>query len=145
MAQLGGWAGYGVEDGRNERRGERRWVVLELTPAPDHVRRCSGRDEVVAAIHDRTIRRIRDLPVFEDPVELEVERLRLACPRCGQRLEQLDWLDPHARVTRRLAGSVARLCAATSVLHAARWHAIDWKTPTTIAFRGLERPGGSVG
>src|SRR3546814_16715553 len=74
---MGGWAGYRVEDWRHERRGERRWLVLELTPAPDHVRRCSGCDEVVAAIHDRTIRRIRDLPVFEDPVELEVERLRL--------------------------------------------------------------------
>ena len=120
IAQLGGWVGYRVDDWRHERRGERRWLVLELTPVPDHVRRCSGCGEAVAAIHDRTVRRIRDLPVFEDLVELEVERLRLACSRCGPRLEQLDWLDPHARVTRRLSESVARLCGATSVRHAAK-------------------------
>lgn len=144
MSLLGGWAGYRVEDWRHEWRADRRWLVLELTPSPDGVRRCSGCGEAVAAIHDRTIRRIRDLPVFEDLVELEVERLRLACPRCGPRLEQLDWLDPHARVTRRLADSVARLCAVTTVLHAARWHGIDWKTAKTIDFRTLERTVGPV-
>lgn len=125
MAQLGGWAGYRVADWRHERRGERRWLVLALIPAPGHVHRCSGCGSAVEAIHDRTVRRIRDLPVFEDTVELEVERLRLACLQCGPRLEHLDWLDPHARVTRRLADSVARLCAATSVQHAARWYDID--------------------
>src|SRR5690606_27606699 len=97
----------------------------------------------VAAIHDRTIRRIRDLPVFEDRVELQVERLRLACPDCGPRLEQLDWLDPHARVTRRLADSVARLCAASSIRSAAKWFGLDWKTVKTIDFRYLERTLGS--
>jgi len=144
IAQLGGWVGYRVEDWRHEWRGKRRWLVLELTPAPDHARRCSGCGEKVAAIHDRAIRRIRDLPVFEDPVELEVERLRLVCPRCGPRLEQLDWLDPHARVTRRLAESVARLCAVTSILQVARWFGLDWKTVKTIDFRHLERTLGPI-
>lgn len=144
MAQLGGWAGYRVADWRHERRGERRWLVLALMPAPGHVHRCSGCGSAVEAIHDRTVRRIRDLPVFEDPVELEVERLRLACLQCGPRLEHLDWLDPHARVTRRLADSVARLCAATSVQHAARWYDIDWKTAKAIDVRALERRVGPV-
>lgn len=118
--------------------------MLELTPAPDQERRCSGCGEAVAAIHDRTIRRVRDLPVFEDPVELEVERLRLTCPRCGPRLEQLDWLDAHARVTRRLAESVARLCAVTSILQVARWFGLDWKTVKAIDFRHLERTLGPI-
>ena len=139
IAQLAGWVGYRVEGWRHAHRGARRWLVLELTPVPGHVLHCSGCGDAVAAIHDRTVRRIRDLPVFEDPVELEVERLRLACPRCGPRLEQLDWLDRLARVTRRLADSVARLCAATSVQHAANWHGIDWKTARAIDFRALQR------
>ena len=71
-------------------RDMRRWLVIELQPEADRTRRCSGCGEDVAAIHDRTVRRIRDLPVFEDRVELRVPRLRLACPRCGPRLEQLD-------------------------------------------------------
>ena len=144
IAQLGGWVGYRVEAWWHEQRGERRWLAVKLRPAPGEVRRCSGCGEVVAAIHDRTLRRIRDLPVFGAPVELHVERLRLACPRRGPRLERLEWLDPHCRVTRRLADSVARLCAVTSVLHAARWHGIDWKTAKAIDFRALERRLGPV-
>src|SRR5690606_23981413 len=49
------------------------------------------------------------------------------------------WLAPHARVTRRLAESVVRLCAGTSVRHTARWFGLDWKTVKAIDFRHLER------
>ena len=129
---------------RHEPRAARRWLILELTPAPDQVRCCSGCGEAVEAIHDLQLHRIRDLSLFEDPVELEVERLRLACPRCGPRLEQLDWLERYARVTRRLADSVARLCTATSVRYAAHWHDIDWKTAKAIDFRTLERRMGPI-
>jgi transposase len=139
MSQLGGWVGYRVSGWRHEQRGTRRWLVIELAPETGLTRLCSGCGEDVAAIHDSTCRRIRDLPVFEDPVELHVPRLRLACPRCGPRLEQLDWLEPHARVTRRLARSVARFCTVASVRHAARWHGLDWKTAKAIDFRELER------
>ena len=139
IAQLGGWTGYRVSGWRHEARGARRWLVVELAPDGSLERICSGCDRLVAAIHDRTLRRIRDLPVFDDPVELRVPRLRLACPGCGPRLEHLDWLDPHARVTRRLAGSVARFCTVASVRHAARWHGLDWKTAKAIDFRELER------
>lgn len=139
ISQLGGWAGYRVSGWRHEQRGTHRWLVIELDPETGRTRFCSGCGERVAAIHDRTCRRIRDLPVFEDPVELRVPRLRLACPRCGPRLEQLDWLEPHARVTQRLARSVARFCTVASVRHAARWHGLDWKTAKAIDFRELER------
>lgn len=114
-------------------------MVVELAPDGAGARICSGCGGSVRAIHDRTARRIRDLPVFDDPVELHVPRLRLACPCCGPRLERLDWLDPHARVTRRLARSVARFCTVASVRHAARWHGLDWKTAKAIDFRELER------
>lgn len=144
MAQLGGWVGYGVGSWRHEQRGERRWLILELVAQADAVRRCSGCGASVSAIHDRSVRRIRDLPVFEDAVELRVPRLRLACPNCGPRLERLDWLDPHARVTRRLAENVARLCTVTSILHAARWFGLDWKTVKRIDFRHLERTLGPI-
>ena len=144
MSRLGGWTGYRVGKWRYELRRQQRWLVIELEPTPGAQRQCTGCGQAVVAIHDWTMRRIRELPVFGAPVELHVPRLRLACQGCGPRLEQLDWLDPHARVTRRLADSVARLCAVTSVLHAARWHGIDWKTAKAIDFRALERRLGSV-
>ena len=139
ISQLGGWGGYSVSCWRHEQRGDRRWLLLDLVPdlRSEHV--CSGCGDVVTTIHDRTLRRIRDLPVFDDPVELRVPRLRLACPRCGPRLERLDWLAPYSRVTRRLAQSVARFCTVASVQHAARWHGLDWKTAKAIDFRELER------
>jgi transposase len=145
MAQLGGWEGYGVAGWRHEQRGDRRWLIVELVPSDGVARCCSGCGASVAAIHDRSMRRIRDLPLFEHPVELRVPRLRPACPACGPRLQRLAWLDPHCRVTRRLAESVARLCAVTSVLHAARWYGIDWKTAKAIELPELGVPPGPGG
>lgn len=144
MSQLGGWVGYGVANWRHEQRGGRRWLVVELEALAGVRRACSGCGAAGSSVHDSSLRRIRDLPVFEDPVELLVPRLRLACGRCGPRLERLDWLDPHARVTRRLAENVARLCAVTSILQAARWYGLDWKTVKRIDFRYLERTLGPV-
>jgi len=135
---LCGWSGYHVVSVRRDERSGQPWCVIELAPDLDVARRCSGCDALTMSVHDQTRRRIRDLPIFDAAVELHVPRLRVACPTCGPRLEQLDWLDSHARVTRRLAASVARLCAATSVRHAAEWHRIDWKTAKAIDFRHLE-------
>src|SRR5690606_30121598 len=124
--------------------GGRRWLVVELEALAGVQRVCSGCGTAGSPVHDSSLRRIRDLPVFEDPVELLVPRLRLACGGCGPRLERLDWLDPHARVTRRLAENVARLCAVTSIRQAARWYGLDWKTVKRIDFRYLERTLGPV-
>jgi hypothetical protein len=71
----------------------------------------------MAAIHDLAERRIRDLPLFEYRVELRLPRVRVACPQCGPKLEQLSWLAPYARVTTRLAESVGRLCAVMALRH----------------------------
>lgn len=139
MSQLGGWVGYRIESWAETQRADRTWLVFKLRPDQGAKHICSGCGQPVGAVHDRTLRRIRDLPIFDYAVELVVPRFRLACPRCWPRLEQLDWLDPHARVTRRLARNVARLCAGTSVRHAAQWFGLDWKTVRTIDFRHLER------
>ena len=73
-----------------------------------HERCCSRCGRLMPAIHDLEERRIRDLPLFEHWVELRVLRVRVECPTCGPKLERLAWLAAYARVTRRLAESVAR-------------------------------------
>lgn len=95
-------------------------------------------------IHDHTVRRIRDLPIFDEPVELEVQRQRLACSGCGPKLEHLDWLDRHARVTHRLAQSVSRMCATTSIHATAKWHSLDWKTVKALDFKHLVQTLGPI-
>lgn len=144
IARLGGWVGYGVEDDCLEDRAGVRWCVIRLQPEPGRQRCCDGCGIPVSAVHDVVERRVRDLPIFEHPVELIVPRVRVACPVCGPRLERLPWLDRWARVTTRLATNVARLCAVMSIRHVANFYLLDWKTVKTIDSRHLERELGPI-
>lgn len=95
-------------------------------------------------MHDLQWRRVRDLPLFEHAVELEVPRLRVACAHCGPKLELLGWLQPYARVTQRLAESVSRLCAVMSIRHVAEYFDLNWKTVKEIDKRARGRRLGPV-
>ena len=82
--------------------------------------------------------------MFEHAVQLELPRLRVACPRCGPKLELLGWHDPYARVTERLAESVSRLCAVISIRHVADDFGVNWKAVKNIDKGSLERRLGPV-
>jgi len=144
MSRLGRWEGYRVTQDAIELRDGQSWCVIDLSAVRGHPRCCSGCGRLVRAIHDFERRRVRDLPLFEHRVELIVPRVRVACPACGPKLERLAWLDPYARVTRRLGESVARLCRVASVLHVARFFALDWKTVKELDRASLERDLGPV-
>ena len=144
IALLGGWVGYEVSETYLERHGERSCCLIRLQPAPDIPRACIGCGEKTRAVHDVVERRVRDLPAFDHPVELIVPRVRVECPRCGPRLEELEWLAPWARITTRLAESVARLCAVMSIRHVAQFYGLDWKTVKDIDRRHLERQLGPI-
>lgn len=144
IARLGDWVGYEYVESWEEQRGQARWCVIRLQASAGLTRSCSGCGASTTAIHDSEQRRVRDLPIFEVPVELLVPRLRLACGQCGPKLERLDWLEPYARVTSRLARSVARLCKVMSLRHVARYYGLAWTTVKLIDFRHLERELGRV-
>jgi transposase len=90
------------------------------------------------SIHDRTIRQIRDLPVFGRPTTLHLPRRRVWCMRCGPALERLSWLDKGARITRRLAEFASALLEAMTVQDAAALLGLDWKTVRAIDKLQLE-------
>lgn len=144
ISRLGSWEGYVVEDEQEERRDTVTWCVIHLRLRPRRLRRCSGCGQRVSSIHDVQSRRVRDLPIFETPVELVVPRVRVLCPRCGPKLEQLSWLEPYARTTVRLEASVARLCKVMSVRHAAAFYGLAWTTVKRIDQRYLERELGPI-
>lgn len=144
MSQVGGWEGYVVEEDRIEQREGQSWCVIGLSVVPDRLRCCSGCGAFTQTIHDVEVRRIRDLPVFEHHVELIVPRIRVACSGCGPRIERLTWLEPYARVTQRLAQSVARLCQVASVRHVARFFHLHWSTVKELEKAYLERTLGPV-
>jgi transposase len=102
-------------------------------------RQCNHCGVSSRAVHDHRERRVRDLPLFEHCVELIVPRVRVACARCGPKVERLSWLEPYARVTRRLAESVIQLCRVASIRHVAHFLGLDWKTVKELDFASLER------
>lgn len=145
---LGGWEGYVLgtigrlsagEEGR-----KRPEVWIELLPKPDHPRRCSGCGQTTTAVHDTTERWVRDLPILDADTRLLVHRVRVHCPHCGPRIEELDWLDSHARFTRRLGESVTRLCALLPIKQVAEYFGLHWDTVKRLDKEHLQRTLGPV-
>ena len=146
---LGGWEGYRLSGVRRvgvvaEYSEAHPVIEIELEPCADRVKRCNGCLQEVDRVHDFTVRRVRDLNILDARTILIVPRCRLNCPRCGRKLEQLDWLARYARVTRRLAQSVARLCAVLPIKHVAAYVGLDWGTVKQIDQNHLEDTLGSV-
>lgn len=147
-AILGGWEGYSLgtvgrfEAGQDGRA--RPEVMIELHPIRGHPRICGGCGQRCTSIHDTTERWVRDLPLLDADTTLLVHRVRVACPHCGPKLERLAWLEPYARVTTRLAESVARLCQVLPIRHAANYFDLDWKTVKRIDKAYLLRTLGDV-
>ena len=144
---LGGWEGYQI--GTVQRfeaggKGPAAQVWIELRPLAGRVKVCDGCGQTVAAVHEVSERWVRDLPILEAQTHLRVHRCRLACPRCGPKLERLNWLDRHARVTVRLAESVARLCAVLPIKHVAQQYGLGWDRVKAIDKTYLNRTLGPV-
>jgi transposase len=87
---------------------------------------------------------VRDLPILDADTWLLVHRVRVLCLRCGPKLERLDWLDRYARVTRRLASSVVRLCQVLPVKHVAEHFELNWKTVKSLDKAHLKETLGPV-
>jgi len=69
---------------------------------------------------------------------LLVQRFRVACPKCGPKLEHLAWLERYARVPKRSAESVARLCRVLPVKHVADFCGLGWDAVKAIDKAYLE-------
>lgn len=90
---LGGWEGYSLGTvGRMATDSSREDVLIELHPLRGHPRRCSGCGQCVTAMHDSEERWVRDLPILDAETWLLVHRVRVDCPDCGPKLEDLSWL-----------------------------------------------------
>ena len=145
IEKLGEWEGYciGTADRMTVANGITE-IWLELLPAPDHIPVCSHCGHTADSIHQSVERWVRDLPLFGFATRLLVHRRRIHCPYCGPKLEHLSWLEPCARVTKRLSESVARLSRLLPIKQVAAWFDLDWKTVKRIDKHALERELGPV-
>ncbi|AIO64333.1 helix-turn-helix domain of transposase ISL3 family protein [Burkholderia mallei] len=131
LQALGCWTGYRLE--RVEwPQGDSRTLSLYLKPVSQimYCEQCGARCQ---QIHETTVRRVRDLPLFEYRVVLHVPRRRVWCERCGAaRLEKLDWLGRYQRVTQRFAKACEKLLQAASVQAVAAFYELGWHTVKSI-------------
>lgn len=144
---LGGWEGYRIGTIQRFAPGEKNVsaeVWIELLPRRRRRMRCSGCGCLVSAVHDFEQRWVRDLPILDARTWLLVWRRRVRCPRCGPKLEELPWLGRYARVTRRLAQSVGRLCHVATIKHVAEFFDLSWWAVKSIDKRYLAEKLGSV-
>lgn len=146
-ALLGRWEGHRIGTIRRfeaEQKGPTAQVWIELLAEPSRPLICSGCGRVVSQIHDCRLREIRDLPILEAQSHLWVLRRRVLCPHCGPKLEWLPWLDRYARVTKRLAESIARLCGLLPIKHVAEYYGLHWETVKQIHKQHLQQTLGPV-
>jgi transposase len=115
-------------------------VWIELRPRADRRLICDACGSEASGVHETSERWVRDLPLFDAQTHLCVWRCRVWCEHCGgPKLERLDWLERYARVTNRLAESVARLCAVAPIKHVAQWYRLNWHTVKAIDKAYLRR------
>lgn len=139
VEELGGWQGYRTGSvgrfAKDQRHGEEE-IWVELHPLGEAC--CSGCGQAVGTVHETTERWVRDLPAWGAQTWLLLHQRRVKCPRCGVRVERIEWLAPYARVTKRLAQSVARLCQELPIRQVSAYYALQWDVVKTIHKRALQ-------
>jgi transposase len=128
------WEGFVVS--HLERKAGAIWVTLGRDPEAPLV--CSGCGCNCHQVHEASRRIIRDMPMLGEPVWLRVPLRRVRCERCGTRTERIQWLDRHARITRRLADFVGLWCEKLPVAHVCKLSGLHWETVRKIDRQRLE-------
>lgn len=115
-------------------------MSLRLEPCPSTPRICGHCLSLAQKVHDVSWRTVRDLPVVGHALTLEVAVYRVQCDGCGRTvLQRVSWLDPHSRVTRRLAAFVALWSERIPLTHVCQLPGLHWSTVRQIHQQALER------
>ena len=131
LQTLGGWEGYELDRVQwPEPPSQTVSIYLKARAGVMYCQRCGTPSRQV---HETTMRRVRDLPLFQYRVVLHVPRRRLWCDRCdGPQLEKLGWLGRYQRVTDRLAQACSQLLRASTVQAVAAFYGLGWHTVKAI-------------
>jgi transposase len=65
-------------------------------------------------------------------------QVRVDCPDCGVKTEQLEWLEKGQQYTKRFAAFAAEFCRIASVSAVAKHFGLDWKTVKRFDKQALE-------
>ena len=111
---------------------EKQMITIAIYPDKrfDPIGHCC--QQRVKRIHSSNERMVRDLNCIDAQTTLWVKYRTLRCPRCGNKVEELDVVEPGKRVTKRLENSILSLCSSMTIKEIAEHLEIDWKTVKTI-------------
>lgn len=138
LEALGQWEGFEVVE-LERRPGDPEEIWISLRPRQDVPLRCGHCGSPCISVHEQTWRTVRDLPLFDARTYLKVLVYRVQCDKCGgPKRMQINWLDEHQRVTRRLAGSIVQLCQHLPIRHVAGYYGLHWHTVKRVDKRALE-------
>lgn len=118
-------------------------LIVDLEPQAEVVPRCGRCQRQSPLIHDRRTRVIRDRDLLDQRVQLRVPVRRVDCLSCGRATEQIDWLLPGTRLTRRLGAWIEALLQLLPISHITRLTGLHWHTIKTLDKRRLEASVGS--
>ena len=115
------------------------FLLVYLDRLGQRLLRCGVCRQRCREVHDvRPEREWRDLSMRKLPLKLVYRPRRVACPRCGVRVEDFPWAEPWARVTTALSKAVAMLARELSWQGTARQYGLNWKSVATIVKRAVE-------
>jgi len=111
---------------------EKQLVTIAIHPDERFDPVCHHCQRKVKRIHSSRERMVRDLSCIEAKTYLSVKYRTVRCAECGTVVEELDFVDPGKRVTKRLANSILSLCPYLTIKEIAEHLEIDWKTVKAI-------------
>jgi transposase len=118
---------------------EGEWLHIHLSPAAGQVLICPRCHTHSQQIHDVSYRRVRERDLFDFKVLLHVPVRRLRCRKCGPRVQEISWLAPGARLTRRLQAHIEALSRLLPIKHIAQLLVLSWHTIKAIDKHRLQR------
>lgn len=115
-----------------------KFIIADIDRLGSRLLRCGVCRQRCRKVHSVCKRREwRDLSMRKLPLILRYRPRRVACPRCGVRVEDFPWAEPWARTTRTLSNAVAVLARELSWQGTARQYGLNWKSVATIVKRAV--------
>ena len=123
-----------------------RSALVRLEPDQRYRPCCHVCGRPAQTVHSATRKFVRDLSLADFSLMLQIEYRKIWCGSCGGvRVEQLEFVDTHQRVTHRLAAYAAQLCKAGLSVEAVAHHLdLDPKTVKAIDKAALEAEFGQT-
>jgi transposase len=113
-------------------------MVVYIDRLGKRLLRCGVCRQRCREVHDiRRQREWRDLSMRKLPLKLCYSPRRVACPRCGVRVEDFPWAEPWARVPTALSHAVAVLARELSWQGTARHYGLNWKSVASVVKRSV--------